>query len=60
MEIYKYEGMVLGSRGYMNNANFEKNLVNDNIVLDMFIICQKLQHSQVFLKILYLYILIYS
>ena len=39
--------MVLGSLGYMNNTYFENNLVNDNIVLDVFIICQKLRHVQV-------------
>ena len=27
--------MVLGARGYMNNADFEKEIVNYNIVLDM-------------------------
>ena len=32
----------------MNNAEFEgKKKVNDNIVLDVFIICQKLRHVQV-------------
>ena len=34
----------------MNNAYFEKKLVNDNIVLDVFIICQKLRHVQVIKK----------
>ena len=34
--------MLLGARGYTNNADFEKKkIVNDNIVLDVFIICQK-------------------
>ena len=32
---------VLGALGCMNNANFEKKLVNDNIVLDVFAIHQK-------------------
>ena len=36
--------MVLGALGYMNNADFEKKIVNDNIVLDVFIICQKLRY----------------
>jgi hypothetical protein len=32
----------------MNNVNFEgKNSVNDNIVLNVFVICQKLRHVQV-------------
>ena len=36
---------VVGALGYMNNADFEeKKLVNENIVLDLFIICQKLRH----------------
>ena len=40
--------MVLGALGCVNNADFEKKkLVNDNIELDMFIICQKLRHVQV-------------
>ena len=46
MEIYKWKWMVLGALGCMNNADFEK-LLNDNIVLDVFIICQKLRHVQV-------------
>ena len=33
--------MVLGALGCVNNEDFE-NIVNDNIVLDVFIICQKL------------------
>ena len=37
---------------------FNKKRVNDNIVLDVFIICQKLRHVQVFEKILYSYTLI--
>ena len=43
MEIYKWQWMVLGAFECMNNANFEKKIVNNNIVLDAFIICQKLQ-----------------
>ena len=39
--------MVLGALGCMNNADFVKKIVNDNIVLDVFIICQKLLHVQV-------------
>ena len=34
--------MVLSALGHMNNADLENKIVNDNIVLDMFIICQKL------------------
>ena len=34
--------MVFGALGCVNNADLEKELVNDNIVLDVFIICQKL------------------
>ena len=34
--------MVLDALGCMNNADFEKKLVNDKFVLDVFIICQKL------------------
>ena len=34
--------MVLGALGCMNNAVLKKKLGNDNIVLDVFIICQKL------------------
>ena len=37
MEIYKWKGMVLGALGCMNNVDFEKKVVNDNIVLDVFI-----------------------
>ena len=39
METYKWKCMVLGALGCMNNADFEKKLVNDNIVLDVFVIC---------------------
>ena len=43
MEMYKWKWMVLGGRVFMNNADFEKNkLVSDNVVLDVFIMCQKL------------------
>ena len=59
MEIYKWKWMVLGALGCMNNADFEeKKLVNYNIVLDMFIICQKLRHVQVIKIILYAHVLI--
>ena len=53
MEIYKLKWMVLGTLECMNNANFErkKKLVNDNIVLDVFIICHKLRYVQVIKKI---------
>ena len=43
---------MLGALGCMNNADLKK-LLNDNILLDMFIICQKLQHLQIILKIPY-------
>ena len=40
--------MILGALGCMNNADFEKKkLLNDIILLDMLIICQKLLHVQV-------------
>ena len=39
MEIYKWKWMVLGALGCMNNADFE--IVNDSIVLDVFIIFRK-------------------
>ena len=42
MEMYRWKWMVLGALGCMNNMDFEKKLVNDHIVLDVFIICQKL------------------
>ena len=41
MEIYKWKGIVFSALGCMNNADFEKKIVNDNIVLDVFIIFQK-------------------
>jgi hypothetical protein len=34
--------MVLCALGCMNNEDFVKKLVNDNIVLDVFIVCHKL------------------
>ena len=34
----------------MHNADFEKQIVNDNIVLDVFIIFQALRHVQSILK----------
>jgi hypothetical protein len=37
----------------------KKKIVNNNIVLDVFIICQELRHVQVISKISYSYILIY-
>ena len=43
MEIYKYNWMILGAVGCMNNDDLKKK-VNDNIVLDVFIICQKLRN----------------
>ena len=44
MEIYKWKWMVLGALRYVNNADFEgkKSSLDDNVVLDVFIICQKL------------------
>ena len=43
-ETWKYTNGS-GALGYMNNVDFEeKKLVNDNIVLDVLIICQKLRH----------------
>ena len=47
MEIYNWKWTVLGALGCVNNEDFEKNIVNDNIVLEVFIICQKLLHVQV-------------
>ena len=37
MEIYKWKWIFL-------NEDFEKKIANDKIVLDVFIICQKLVH----------------
>jgi hypothetical protein len=42
MEIYKWKWVVLGALGCINNADFGKKIVNDNIVLDEIIMCQKL------------------
>ena len=48
----KRKGMVLSSIGYMNNADFEGGkVVNDNIVQDVFIICQTLRLVQVIEKL---------
>ena len=49
---------VDGVRCSWNKSGFEKKLVNDDIVLDLFIIYQKLQHIQVISKIPYSYVLI--
>ena len=38
MEIYKSNWIVLGAIGCMNNVDFEIKLVNDNIMLYVFII----------------------
>ena len=35
MEIYKWKWMVLVALGCIDNAKFEKNIVNNNIVLDV-------------------------
>ena len=43
--------MVLGALGCMNNEDFEKKKeVNDNIVLDVFITCQKLRQVKIIKK----------
>ena len=42
----------------MNNADCEEEWVNDNIVLDVYIICQKSLHIQVIKKMMYSYVLI--
>ena len=42
MEIYKWKWKVLGALGCMDNADFEKKILNDNIVLDVFITYHKL------------------
>ena len=34
--------MVLGALGCVNNAGYGKKIVNDNIMLDVFIMCQKI------------------
>ena len=38
MEIYKWKWIVLSALGCMTNTDFEKKIVKDNIVRDMFII----------------------
>ena len=43
MEKYKWKWMVLGALGCINNVDFQEKILNDNIVLDVFIICQKLR-----------------
>ena len=43
METYKQQWMMLDALECTNNEDFEKK-VNNNIVLDVFIICQKLRH----------------
>ena len=51
MEVYKWKKIALASLKCMNNSDFGgKNVVNDNIMLDIFIICQKLRHVQVIKK----------
>jgi hypothetical protein len=39
--------MVLGTLGCVNKADLEKKVINDNIVLAVFIICRKLRYVQV-------------
>ena len=46
MEIYEWKWMVLGALGSVNKVDFETKLVNDNNMLDVFIVCYKLQHVQ--------------
>ena len=41
---HKWKWMVLGALGCVNNTDFENTKNNDNILLDVFIICQKLPH----------------
>ena len=41
--------MVLGALGCRNNVDFGKIFVNVNVVLDVFIIYQKLQHILTYL-----------
>ena len=50
--------MMLDDFGCMNNVDFEYKKINENIVLDVFIICQKLRYIQVILKIPYSCVLI--
>ena len=47
MELFKWKWMELGALGCMNNVDFERKLANDNIVLDVFIICQKLHVQEI-------------
>ena len=47
VEIHKWKWMVLDALECMNNADFEEKKVNGNIVLDLFIIYQKLRQVQV-------------
>jgi hypothetical protein len=49
VEMCKWKWTVLDALGCMNNVHFgeRKKKVNDNIVPDVFIICQKLRHVQV-------------
>ena len=54
MEIFKRKWMLLNALGRLNNVDYEKKNVNDNIVLDVFI-CQKLRHVQLILKIPFCY-----
>ena len=42
--------MMLGAFGCLNNTDFEIKILNDNIVLDVFIIRQKLRHVQIIQK----------
>ena len=41
---------MLGALVSINNEDFEIKLINDNIVLDVFIICQKWRHDIVVLE----------
>ena len=50
MAMYKWKWMVLDALGCMNNADIGGKKVNDNIVLDVFIMCQKFKHVQVIKK----------
>ena len=42
MKIYKWKWVMLGALRCVNNADIGKKKKNDNIVLDVFIIFQKL------------------
>ena len=50
---YKWKRIMVGALGCMNNMDFEKKKFNYKIVLDVFIICQKLRYIQVIEKITY-------